>query len=35
MEKEFGEIGDSFVMVYYIGRDFIDLIFDFDYVIKD
>lgn len=35
MEKEFGEIGYSFVMVYNIGCNFVDLVFDFDYVIKD
>lgn len=35
MEKEFGETGDSFVMVHYTGRDLTDLTFDLDHVIKD
>lgn len=35
MEKEFGETGDSFVMVHNTGRDLTDLTFDLDHVIKD
>lgn len=35
MEEEFGETGDSFVMVHYTGRDLADLTFDLDHVIED
>lgn len=35
MEKEFGETGDSFVMVHNTGCDLADLTFDLDHVIKD
>lgn len=35
MEKEFGETGDSFVMVHNTGCDLADLAFDLDHVIKD
>lgn len=35
MEEEFGETGDSLVMVHYTGRDLADLTFDLDHVIED
>lgn len=35
MEKEFGETGDSFVMVHNTGCNLADLTFDLDHVIKD
>lgn len=35
MEEEFGETGDSFIMVYYTGRNLADLTFDLDHVIED
>lgn len=35
MEKEFGETGDSFVMVHNTGCNLADLAFDLDHVIKD